>query len=409
MVDLGTRRPGEIDRVGVPEDHQGNSIATSMFDFAKQHEPRLHHSETLTEDGRGWSEYEKARHAAVTQSLVDRLHGEFKDWRKKQPRGSIFGGGVIGGLNEWTNIEKFLHDHYPAAHRGLRQGHEEAKTLLDWDKMFPNDDPEGPYSWSWARYDTGPQAVEKHGYDPKEIAAGMLLLHNKSDRFRGDMSHEDQARLNDIAQKRYQMQRNYEQRKVTAGKNGPLPPLTFEPFNTMWSNGIMARHAEDGRPVGHLHWIPNGEIDSITVHPELQRRGIGQAMLGHARANPDDYRSAYRIYHSQHLTNAGQAWAAADGHHPPPETVYRADENPDNWGWKPVDRYTSLAGRYNGENEDEMSNHLDQTWTPPTRTASLDDDEGWPVWWNGRHRPAGPFDGRWSPNHPQRIPAPWES
>lgn len=39
----------------------------------------------------------------------------------------------------------------------------------------------------------------------------MLLLHNRSNPFRGDMAQVDQDRLNDIAQKRYRMQRTYEQ------------------------------------------------------------------------------------------------------------------------------------------------------------------------------------------------------
>lgn len=672
MVDLGTRKPGEIDRISVPEDHRGHSIATSMFDFAKQHEPRLHHSETLTEDGRGWSEYEKARHAstqwpdpsretipadpnyvyhgthdfnaqdiadyghldvhdpdygtdqdswpdgsveprsywthdpqvarsfypeggrpallrsrrdsgdfrqekgsgdlystspisadhlevysgpgqwtpllqhrarharlaAVTQDLVDRLKGEFHAWRKQQPKGSIFGGGVIGGLDHWPNIENFLKDQYPAAHRGLDMGYEEARTLLDHDELYPAGHPMADRA---KPYDTGPQAVAKHGYDPKEIAAGMLLLHNKTDRFRGDLSDEDQARLHDIARKRYRMQRDYEQRHARlamawqdwapkiqhwqstdekypggmyyiehrdlpdhpltgtpqsyldynhtgpgevsvgmlyahedrrkdgvaealmrrlhkdhpghkinpgamtssgqafhdqmlnkepqarsvvsegfsldgpfplgrlAGRNGDLPPLTFEPFNTLWSNGIMARHAEDGRPVGHLHWMPRGEIDSIVVHPELQRRGIGKAMLEHARNHPDQYSSTYPIFHSQNLSKAGRAWAAADGHHLPDEQVHPADDDPANWGFTAVDQYVPLSQRYNGQNEDEMSRYLEQPWTPPARTAAAGDDDGWPVWWRGRHRPAGDFDDRWSPNHPQRIPAPWES
>ena len=65
MCDLGTRKPGEIDRIQVPEDQRGQSIATSMFDFAKQHEPRLHHSDQLTPDGEGWSQYEQSRHARL--------------------------------------------------------------------------------------------------------------------------------------------------------------------------------------------------------------------------------------------------------------------------------------------------------------------------------------------------------
>lgn len=52
---------GEIADINVKSEHQGKSIATSMFDFAKSHEPHLHHSDDLTEDGEGWSNYEQSR------------------------------------------------------------------------------------------------------------------------------------------------------------------------------------------------------------------------------------------------------------------------------------------------------------------------------------------------------------
>ena len=523
MCDLGTRRPGEIDRIQVPEDQRGQSIATSMFDFAKQHEPRLHHSDQLTPDGEGWSQYEQSRHAriamawqdyadkirggcrachdgwegrytipqagaflnyvhadnggnpevriqgiythptdrgdgvaealvrrlsedhpgvpinpgymtpdgqkfhdrmvekeptardvvtarlaAVTQDLVDRLKGEFKDWHRQQPKGSIFGGGIIGGLNEWPNVEKFLKDRYPAAHRGLMMGYEQAGPLLDdrplqADSMMP-----GPLEYLEPKpYETGPEAEARHGYDPKEIAAGMLLLHNKTDRFRGDMSQEDQGRLNDIAQKRYQMQRQYEQRQTTAGRNGDPPPMTYEPFNTMWTNGIMARHAADGRPIAHLHWYTDGEIETIRVHPQMQGRDIGTEIIKHAATHPETYESEGGIQPSNTLTPAGRALARSLGHTPSDEEVTPA-EGEEEWPWKAVDNYVPMHIPYTGQNEAQMSKYLDQPWSPQNRTASTAGD-GWPVWWRGKQRPAVPFDKRWGPNHPEHIPAPWES
>lgn len=563
MVDLGTRKPGEIDRISVHPDHQGNSIATSMFDFAKQYEPRLHHSDTLTEDGEGWSAYEKARHAAVTQSLVDRLHNEFHQWHKQRDRNSAsykdwakYGDPDAGPISNWPSIESFLKDRYPAAHRGHHMGLEQAQPLLDStmgdpDSYDPQADPRG-----WGRdssgrlvptegvklYDTGPDAVAQHGYDPAEIAAGMLLLHNRAHPLRADMAQEDQARLNDIFDKRVKMQRNYEQRNarlamawqdwapkiqggckscthrddgngshgeywieheptgdplpgdaladgslvsnlsffhdvgrdgvpelyiagihtssghrndgvaealmrrmhedhpntrinpgfmtddgqafhdkmlskepdargvVTAGRNGPPPPMTFEPFNTYWSNGIMARHAEDGRPLAHLHWYPDGEIESIRVHPEMQGRDIGKHILAHAVMNPDTYEAPHwGIQPSNHMTEAGRAYARSLGYNPPDEEVTPADNDVSQWGWTAVKDYVPLHIPYTGQNEDEMSNYLEQPWTPPQQRTASADDEGWPVWWRGRHRPAGPFDKRWHPNHPEHIPAPWDN
>lgn len=257
MVDLGTRRPGEIDRIQVPEDHRGQSIATSMFDFAKQHEPRLHHSDQLTPDGEGWSAYEQSRHARL------------------------------------------------------------------------------------------------------------------------------------------------------AGRNGEPPPMTFEPFNTMWTNGIMARHAEDGRPIAHLHWYPDGEIETIRVHPELQGRDIGKAILTHAATHPETYEAEDGIQPSNNLTPAGRAFARSLGHNPSDDEVVPA-EGEDQWAWKAVQKYTPMRVPYTGQNEDEMSSYLEQPWTPPNKTASTAGD-GWPVWWRGKHRPGVPFDKRWGPNHPEHTQGPWES
>ena len=193
---------------------------------------------------------------------------------------------------------------------------------------------------------------------------------------------------------------------ITAGRNGEPPPMTFEPFNTMWSNGIMARHADDGRPIAHLHWYPDGEIETIRVHPQLQGRDIAKHVLAHAAMNPDTYEAEGGIKPSNHLTPAGRAFAQSLGHNPSDAEVTPA-EGEDEWAWKAVDKYVPLHVPYNGQNEAEMSKYLEQPWTPPTKTASAD-DEGWPVWWRGRHRPAGPFDKRWHPNHPEHTPAPWD-
>lgn len=400
MVDLGTRKPGEIDRISVDPKHQGNSVASSMFDFAKQHEPRLHHSDRLTPDGEGWSAYEKSRHAAVTQNLVDRLHDEFHQWWHGTGQTPHPGADPERGpIGHWPHVEQFLFEKYPMAHLGLDMGNEEAAPVMDGNTI--------PYLQG-AEYETGPAAVSEHGYDPKEIAAGMVLLHNQSHPLRGDLAQEDQARLNDIFDKRVKMQRNYEQRNARlAGKNGPPPPMTFEPFNTMWSNGIMARHADDGRPIAHLHWHPDGEIETIRVHPELQGRDIAKHVLAHAATHPETFEARQGIKPSNNLTNAGRAFARSLGHDPSDEEIVPADDDVTNWGWTAVDNYTPMHIPYTGQNEDEMSHHLDKPWTPPERTANTHGND-WPVWWRGRTHPDVPWDKRWHPNHPQHVPGPWD-
>jgi GNAT superfamily N-acetyltransferase len=148
-----------------------------------------------------------SRLAAVNQEMVDNLNTQFHDWwgNQKPSGGSVddfamsdFMDEDRGPIGHWPNIENFLKEKYPAAHKGLGMGLEAEWSL---------DGAAKPYL-------TGPEAIKQHGYDPSEIAAGMLLLHNQSDPFRGDMAQQDQDRLNDIAQKRYKMQRNYDNRQT---------------------------------------------------------------------------------------------------------------------------------------------------------------------------------------------------
>lgn len=188
---------------------------------------------------------ERRRIAALTQDVVDRLKSEFDEWWKgtgeevPQVKGAWPGRGAIG---HWPTIERFLGEKYPAAFKGFNMGHEEVTPMLDrtvysGDSVFgdlqPEDDCPACFGYGnsghpdedcavcggdgWANpdalYDSGSKAVARHGYDPSEIAAGMLLLHNESHPFRGGMSDADQERLVDIFQKRQKMQRDYEERQ----------------------------------------------------------------------------------------------------------------------------------------------------------------------------------------------------
>ena len=159
------------------------------------------------------------RFAAVTQDLIDNLDEEFHDWytdtgRKHDPFGHI--PNPQGPIGDWRNVERFLRHNYPAAHRGLDMGLEEAAPLLDGRPQpdylsgyrGKNLAPEGFDT----PYESGPEAMNQYGYDPSEIAASMLLLHNQSHPFRGEMAKEDQDRLTSIFQKRQKMQMDYEQR-----------------------------------------------------------------------------------------------------------------------------------------------------------------------------------------------------
>ena len=68
----GSRHPGgmsvgEIKNVYVSHPSRHHGIATALFDFAKQHEPNVHHSDTLSESGRKWRDHEESRHASAPQ------------------------------------------------------------------------------------------------------------------------------------------------------------------------------------------------------------------------------------------------------------------------------------------------------------------------------------------------------
>jgi len=176
--------------------------------------------------------------AAVNQDLVDNLGAEFSNWYDEhgydldefsddhldpissdQP--------ARGPIGDWSNVERFLNKSYPAAYRGLEMGLEEAGQVLDHrhqnipylkDQNIPS-------------YETGQGAIDQYGYDPAEVAASFVLLHNRSHPFRGDMGEDDVRRLHDIAQKRRKMQRDYESRQsVTAAiPNLPLVPSPLFP------------------------------------------------------------------------------------------------------------------------------------------------------------------------------------
>jgi len=75
-----------------------------------------------------------------------------------------------------------------------------------------------PYKTYHPGYETGPEAVEKYGYDPRQVAAGFMYLHTNAHEqarpgSRGSYVSRDIDRLSDIFQKRQQMQRDYEQRQ----------------------------------------------------------------------------------------------------------------------------------------------------------------------------------------------------
>lgn len=160
-----------------------------------------------------------AEHAnRIAKKTVDRLYSEYRSWTDST-------------ITDWLNVEAFLKEKYPAAARGLDSGSihsfgRAAYVMLDDPAQYSKD-----HSWDWpniktgivekktvpklAPYETGDSAVAKYGYDPREIVAGMLMLHNRYNG-RGKFEPLDTARLVDIAIKRSKMQRDYEARMKKA-------------------------------------------------------------------------------------------------------------------------------------------------------------------------------------------------
>lgn len=167
-----------------------------------------------------------SRRLAANEDLLGQLHGEFHDWYAEHGNEKLNWAGR-GPLGNWHQIENFLKDRYPEAHKGLTTGKEQAGPLLD--NGYNGDTPgvdecpkcfghpfhakdcahcggtgESPVPMA---YETGPDTIARNGYDPKEIAAGMLLLHNRTHPHRSDLEQGDNDRLSEIARMRSQMQR----------------------------------------------------------------------------------------------------------------------------------------------------------------------------------------------------------
>jgi hypothetical protein len=160
--------------------------------------------------------------AALNEETIGKLHSEFRDWWRSGDGPAAFNSHPLivwcrkqnqesyrriqnemkrrGPIGWWPNVENFLKQKYPAAHKNFEAGLEDAVFWLDKGGV----------------YDTGQDSISQHGYDPREIAAGMVFLHNESHPFRGDMAQKDQQRLTDIYNKRVQMQEEYNQKQLVS-------------------------------------------------------------------------------------------------------------------------------------------------------------------------------------------------
>jgi ribosomal protein S18 acetylase RimI-like enzyme len=327
-----------VSGIHVDEGHRRDGIAEALMRRMRQDHPDTPiNPGFMTDMGEGLLDGLKKRipgagealvprHAAVNRELVDRLNGEFHDWYGVNKDDLYFAESNnkgMGPLGHWPNIEAFLADRYPAAHRDLDMGMEGAQPLMDGEGLYGDRVPDA------APYETGQAAVDLHGYDPREVAASMLLLHNGANPQRGDMAQHDQDRLNDIARKRFDMQRTYEDRTREAARRIAMPAptprgMTFHYYpdrdalraagrprddQPLYPPCVEARNAR-GNHVGFLEWhgdemphLPRGEINMVKVKPGYRRKGVATALLDFARQHDPG------VHHSSGKTELGQMWA----------------------------------------------------------------------------------------------------
>jgi glutaredoxin-like protein NrdH len=62
--------PGEIANVHVEEPYRRHGIADAMLDFARQHEPRVNHSDRLTDLGSMWRDHNQNKEAKYMTAAV---------------------------------------------------------------------------------------------------------------------------------------------------------------------------------------------------------------------------------------------------------------------------------------------------------------------------------------------------
>lgn len=175
------------------------------------------------------------------ENVLGKVDQEFNDWAYENNKDNPYDtpdtpgwhGEPRGPIGYWPNVEDFLREKYPAAHRGLTLGMEEAGFLMDVVPYTnptykkPVHDQEGRFVNDLPPYETGIDAVNKYGYDPKEIVAALMLLHNDTSPIRKrkqrkgvpSFQQEDLDRLHDIAVKRYMQQRVYEENN--GGRRSP--------------------------------------------------------------------------------------------------------------------------------------------------------------------------------------------
>ncbi len=144
------------------------------------------------------------------QEVANRLKDEFYDWEDQQDPDRYDDNEWNLGYGYWPMVEDFLKDRYPAAHRGFMCGQEDASHFIDnpqsgkpdrytpWSRYSDEESEDYDPSYDPEPYASDPKTIQQLGYDPSEIAAGMVLLHNQRNRPGLGYEDLDKQRLVDI-------------------------------------------------------------------------------------------------------------------------------------------------------------------------------------------------------------------
>jgi len=258
----------EIGEVKVEEGYRRQGIATKMLEYARQIEPNLEHSDTLTDDGRAWMQAVGSR-----QTYFHGSAHEFSPGTILTPESGDQGGKHV-----------YLADSVRVA--GL---YAQLAASRMYGLSVPND--------RGIVYEVEPLgAVEP---DPVQEWGGESRT---ADRVRviRRMGLEVIAALPSGLRFEVTVMPDYLREKQPIG-------------------GTVYAFLDGGNPeeltypylkdcVGILRWYSSGEIDSVWVHPTLRRQGLATDLLRRAReADPT-------VHHSNRLTDMGRAWSRAVAH-----------------------------------------------------------------------------------------------
>lgn len=335
---------GEVKMIDVNPDYRRHGIGTALFDFAKQHEPNLHHSPHKSDLGEAWSSYEKSRHTAlncyVARAPYNPAGGPL--WRGMRVKWSPE---ELSQLND-------LHqsgDHQALAHTILDKV-QHGSTAGEWNAPREDGGGLGVY-WSGSPDVSHSYSHHGDGHDPKPAGPfeNVVVQADKYNPEHEWTPYDDDADYDEDLNEFLNEDREtdlYEGAPVSishvhvkpSGSDGdtlsiPLAEprsmtaaLHFErsgeePTNWAWlvddeaEKGLMpspGRWTVEnrvgpalGKPLSEICWNPEGgEVNWVTTHKDHRLKGHGRALFNWVRDNHEP-----NLHHSEDLTEDGQAFS----------------------------------------------------------------------------------------------------